>query len=730
MQHHTSHPSAQLPRWPLPRIIRASLAIGLLFVARGVLASTIMVNSTADTVADDGVCTLREAITAANSNAASGATGGECAGGEASPTVDTITFDIPGAGVHTITPVGGSAGGSDLPFITEAVTIDGYTQPGSQPNTNATGAINAVPLIEVDGSGSGHCFFVFNSGTNTIRGLVINGCHAEAIGLESGSTTFIEGNFIGTNATGTAAQGLDAGISMFVQGGGLTFTVGGTTPAVRNLLSGITNTAISVFTNLNSSIAATVQGNLIGTDKTGMLAVPNTNGIGAGGQGSDTMVLTIGGSATGAGNVISGNRGSAIQLNGFTANSVIQGNLIGTAVDGTSPLGNGGVAIHTGDAPVTIGGTSTGEGNVIAYNGSDAFFHPAVFVETTKSGTLIAGNSIFANVGLGIDLDPLGLTPNDDGDPDTGANGRQNFPVLAGIFPGGTSVGGTLNSTLNTTFRIEVFANDACDPSGNGGGQSFVRANDAVTTDGSGHADFTVTFAQSLPAGTILTATATAPDNSTSEFGPCTAAPPTTTSTTTTTSTSSTAASSTSTSSPTTTTSTSSPTTSTSTSSPTTSTSTSSPATSTSTLSPTTSTSTSIQPPTSTTQPGDVCASVPVGPTFISLDCRLAALIAQVSAESGLGALQPKLLDQLQKAKTHKEQAEMLCRQASKRRTRKELRPAINKVVQFLRTLKSRKAQTIPQAVKDALRAAADGIRLDMEALQRAVQCPQDAPPA
>src|SRR5262249_45773223 len=343
-------------------------------------------------------------------------------------------------------------------------------------------------------------------------------------------------------------------------------------------------------------------------------------------------------------------------------NSVIQGNLIGTAGDGTSPLGNGGVAIHTGDAPVTIGGTSPGEGNVIAYNGSDAFFHPAVFVETTKSGTLIAGNAIFANVGLGIDLDPLGLTPNDDGDPDTGANGRQNFPVLAGIFPGGTSVGGTLNSTLTTTFRIEVFATDPCDPSGNGEGKSFVGANDAVTTDGSGHADFTVTFAQSLPAGTILTATATAPDNSTSEFGPCTAAPPTTTSTTTTTSTSSTAASSTSTSSPTTSTSTSSP-------APTTP-PTPTPPTTPTTSSPTTSPSTSSQPPTSTTQPGDVCASVPVGPTFISLDCRLAALIAQVSAESGLGALQPKLLDQLQKAKMHKEKAEMLCRQASKRRTR------------------------------------------------------------
>src|SRR5262249_61198499 len=111
------------------------------------------------------------------------------------------------------------------------------------------------------------------------------------------------------------------------------------------------------------------------------------------------------------------------------------------------------------------------------------------------------------------------LTQTDNSDTSTESIGRQIFPVPAGIFAGGTSDGGTLNSTLNTTFRIEVFANDACDPSGNGEGQSFVGANDAVTTDGSGHAEFTVTFAQSFPAGTILTATATAPDNSTSEFG-------------------------------------------------------------------------------------------------------------------------------------------------------------------------------------------------------------------
>ncbi len=144
-----------------------------------------------------------------------------------------------------------------------------------------------------------------------------------------------------------------------------------------------------------------------------------------------------------------------------------------------------------------------------------------------------------------------------------------------------------------------------------------------------------------------------------------------------------------------------------------------------------TTTSTTVQPTTtSTTQPTGGCGNEPVGPTFLSLDCRLAALIAEVAGETGLGALEPKLLDQLRKARMHKEKAESLCGQASKRRTRHALRPAINKIVQFVATLHSHKARTIPQTVKDALRTTADAIRLDLQALRRAVQCPQDVPPA
>ncbi len=88
-------------------------------------ASTITVNSTSDAAANDGACTLREAIIAANTNAASGAAAGECAAGAAG--LDTIEFNIPGPGVQTIAPA------SALPAITEAVFINGYTQPGRAP---------------------------------------------------------------------------------------------------------------------------------------------------------------------------------------------------------------------------------------------------------------------------------------------------------------------------------------------------------------------------------------------------------------------------------------------------------------------------------------------------------------------------------------------------------------------------------------------------------------------
>src|SRR3954463_7546989 len=106
-----------------------ALRAAWLFVPAWTLAAALLANTfTVTTAADSGAGSLRQALLDAN------------AAGDA----DTIQFSIPGAGVHTITPL------TDLPLITGPVTIDGYTQPGSSANTNGPGLPdNSVHLIEL-----------------------------------------------------------------------------------------------------------------------------------------------------------------------------------------------------------------------------------------------------------------------------------------------------------------------------------------------------------------------------------------------------------------------------------------------------------------------------------------------------------------------------------------------------------------------------------------------------
>jgi uncharacterized repeat protein (TIGR01451 family) len=171
-----------------------------------------------------------------------------------------------------------------------------------------------------------------------------------------------------------------------------------------------------------------------------------------------------------------------------------------------------------------IGGTTNDAGNILSAGGGGV-------VVNFGTGNAILGNSISNNqpnagwnaTGLGIDLrESLGVTINDLGDLDTGANNLQNFPELTAATSSGgsTTIQGTLNSTANTTFRIEFFANMECDPSGYGEGEQFIGFTD-VTTDGSGNASFNITLPTSVPAGQFITSTATDPDRNTSEFSAC-----------------------------------------------------------------------------------------------------------------------------------------------------------------------------------------------------------------
>ena len=191
----------------------------LLALAGPAGADTFVVNTTDDTT--DGTCnvahcSLREALAAALS--AVGA-----------PHV--INFNIPGAGVRTIN-VGGT-----LPQINQSVTIDGYTQPGSSPNTNATGAINAVPLIELRGNGSISGIQIVNFGANAdvlVRGIIGSNFANGVFVMSSGSLT-VRGSFIGTTANGLAANNTtQTGLNTSTG----TMVVGGTSPADRNVISG------------------------------------------------------------------------------------------------------------------------------------------------------------------------------------------------------------------------------------------------------------------------------------------------------------------------------------------------------------------------------------------------------------------------------------------------------------------------------------------------------------
>lgn len=405
-----------------------------------------------------------------------------------------IEFAIPGPGVHTISPA------SPLPPI-YGKTIDGYTQPGASANTLTDGD-NAVLLIELNGTNAGsntiglHC-----PGGCQVCGLVINRFSGDGI---SGEGCGLDGNFIGTDPTGTIPLGnKGCGLSSWLGAG-----VGSPNPATRNIISA--NGGRGIF--LGQDFGSTVQGNYIGTDATGTIPLGNGGG-GVGVEGGFGSL--IGGSSRSAGNLISGNDGDGIWASQHCA--LVQGNLIGTDVSGTRRLGNSGNGLFL-DACGTVGGLSVPDGNVIAFNGGFG---------VTGHGAIVLGNSIFAHDGLGIDLHVVyrpadGVTTNDHCDPTDFGFGTQvqNYPVLtSAIRTNGLAVAGSLDSVPNTEIHLEFFTNTACDPSGYGEGERHLGSTN-VWTDADCNVAFAITFTNDVAVGEFITATATGPYG-TSEFSAC-----------------------------------------------------------------------------------------------------------------------------------------------------------------------------------------------------------------
>jgi uncharacterized repeat protein (TIGR01451 family) len=574
------------------------------------LLATLMVTSTGDS----GAGTLRQAIL--DSNATVGVP-------------DTIDFNIPGTGVQTISVL------SALPTVTDPVTIDGTSQPG----------YSGTPLVQIQGSLAGNNNvdgLTVSSGGSTIEGLAINLFSGAGMVLKTKGNNVVTGCFIGTNAAGTGALG-NAGDGLTISSSPNN-TIGGASVADRNVLSGnggnglqITNFAISTpptnnviinnyigtditgtqrvantkdgilltFTATNNTIGGTssternlisgnlgdgigidlgsnfttIQGNYIGTDVTGTLALSNA-GSGIVDSSADNL---FGGTATGAGNVISGNGKVGLWFFGGNGNSTVQGNLIGTDATGAHGLGNGGDGMFIqGSNTDTIGGSTAAARNVISANGGngietlvaagagsvikgnyigtdisgslslgnvghgiDLFSSNNIvggpnpgdgnIIANTRSATLqtgagvsviltsnnnaIVGNSIFGNAGLGIDLGDDGVTLNHQGTK-SGANNLQNFPVITSAVASnssGTTISGTLNSAPNTTYAIDFYSNPTADPSNHGQGQTYLGRT-MVSTDNTGNVTFKTTLTGNASVGQWISATATDPLGNTSEF--------------------------------------------------------------------------------------------------------------------------------------------------------------------------------------------------------------------
>ncbi len=618
------------------RLVCAMLLAGLLLIGAGQAAhaqepgqpageavnATLVVNDAgdaADADTGDGVCdadlatpglqcTLRAAIQEAN----------------VLPGLDAIHFDLPADNL-IIQPA------TALPQISEAVVVDGSTQPG---------AVCPTPLVRLDGALTGGSTdgLTISGGGSTVRGLMITRFAGSGVVLDGGSGTMLVCNMIGTDTSGAAGLGNGedgvrivgsgnnqiggvvsadrnviagndssqilltgalatgnqiqgntigadpSGTVDITSGGGIDLidapnnVIGGASPGAGNHIAGSNFSGISLAGS--GTTGTVVQGNLIGLDSSGAVALGNTYGIsfinvsgaliggsaaGAGntisgngiagiyltsnsdanqiegniigldvsgffdvGNGYHGIVLeyadgnTIGGSTAGAGNTVSGNNSQGVLLVASQGNT-IAGNKIGTDTTGVALLGNtlNGILLNSGASNNTIGGPLPEDGNVIAGNGQNGVtvVNPPTW---TTNHNAIHGNRIFGNGALGIDLENDGVTANDPEDGDSGANDLQNFPVLTTATRDGTTVtvDGILDTIANTPVSIDIYYASSCDPSGYGEGEQMLGSFTGMT-DGSGQWTFHEVLASAAPAGAFLTATATDAAGNTSEFSAC-----------------------------------------------------------------------------------------------------------------------------------------------------------------------------------------------------------------
>ncbi|HFC11519.1 MAG TPA: hypothetical protein ENJ56_01650 [Anaerolineae bacterium] len=298
---------------------------------------------------------------------------------------------------------------------------------------------------------------------------------------------------------------------------GLSLAAGSDGSTIQGLIIGDfgkqTTNILGSAISISASDTHTIRCNQIGLAADGVTVMENLFGISI----TNAMSNTIGGSQTADRNIIA-NSSIGVQLNNNAVNNHFYNNYIGTSADGTTAAPNSTGFNIIGSSHDNIIGIP-GQGNLIAFNAVNAIQligSSAPF----SVGNSWRGNSMHSNGLLAINLRPSGenvnsVTANDDLDRDDGPNLLQNFPILASATR--APIGGSLNSTPNTTVTIDFYANSSCDPTGHGEGGTWLGS-ETVTTDAMGNA----TFSSGLSVtSTILTATATDPAGNSSEFSQC-----------------------------------------------------------------------------------------------------------------------------------------------------------------------------------------------------------------
>jgi titin len=357
-------------------------------------------------------------------------------------------------------------------------------------NTIGTDAAGTSALANYDG-------ILVKSAPNNIIGLagagnVISGNSQYGLVIVGAGATGnqVQSNFVGTDETGNAALPNVIGIVINNIGNN---TVGGTTAATRNLISGNTSYGLELV-NAGASFN-TVEGNYIGVNAAGSAALSNSIGILIVSAPSNT----IGGTQPGAGNLISGNFWYGVQVNGAIGN-FIWGNVIGLSANRSFALSSKvGVCLQQASNNI-VGGMESGAGNIIAENGW------GVRVNGGTENTIL-GNSIFGNTVLGIQLL-------------NGGNANIPAPVLsAATNPGGTTtVSGTVLARPSTIYTIEFFWTPAHYATGAAVQGKTLVGYVQIVTDLSGSATFSIPLTQLIPIGDFVTVTATDPNGNTSPF--------------------------------------------------------------------------------------------------------------------------------------------------------------------------------------------------------------------